>query len=349
MAPVPVQVMGSASSSIHKMQPKTPTTPIKTHHSAQNNSFTKLSMSASLQTGHAVSSLCLNKTCSRMYVGGKGSVKIVDSPLKQTNNDEISNHYSLDFTHESFIRSMTLSSDETTMYACGEGSGIVSYDVVKGLKKLTLPTPDSSINFSMTCSKDDRLLMWCQVNGLIGLWDCRTNDVVRKFEGHSETPLSIEMDPIVESRFFTAGMDKTLKIWDITTGRTVQEYRSEARILSTCASPLTDSIVLGLENGCLEVVGNTRTQLRQISIQQKHFNSVLTCKFSPKGNYYVSGGKDCFLKINRATMNPAQKDVSPDKLSNSVLSCDVACLHDTDCIAVGTWDKKVHVYSLCNF
>ncbi|EFC49783.1 predicted protein [Naegleria gruberi] len=295
----------------------------------------KLTLLTSIPLDSSASSVTMSKDGFRVFVGGKGRVEIVSS-LSERKNKE-----SIDFSPLQYVRSCKLFRDETTIVVSGEGAGIHLFDLTRGMKKLTLSTLDSNVNYSLSLAGDDSTVFATLLKGTIGMWDLRSSQLVRLFDGHSSPCSSIDLDPSGKV-LMSGGLDKTVKMWDINSGKCFQEFQTNSRVLSLTNSPASDLIVYGLEDGGLDLV-TYKTQSNSHNVI-KHSDCVLTTKFSPKGNYIISGAKGGMLTISG--VDACFRQLASERLSNSVLSCDVVSSTDGDYISVGTWDNKISLYKL---
>ena len=325
-------------------EPTTPH-PIQVVHNRNNNSSSNSNISPpgklihqyTTSISNSVSSIVMSSDAQRVYAGGKGCINLLSSNASKPAEKIV-------FTENAFVRSCKISKNESTLIACGECSGIHIFDIDSQQKKQVIATQDSNICYNLIC-RDDTVFT-SLANGSIGMWDLRSpNQPVRTFEGHNAPCSVLEFDPLNSKSLFSGSLDKSVKMWDVNTGSIIQEYNTDSRVLTMAASPITDALVLGLENGSLETLQNTKAKFRQGSILYKHADSVLTTKFSPKGNYFISGGKDCLLSVNRVSP-PATREMPSEKHCNSILCSDIVSLPDHDVIVVGSWDHKAYIYNL---
>jgi len=81
---------------------------------------------------------------------------------------------------------------------------------------------------------DGRHVLFGGANGLLGLWDVDTGNVVRRFVGHT-----IYVDGVAVSRdgkqALSAGTEGTVRLWDMATGRELQRMAGHTDGLSSVA------------------------------------------------------------------------------------------------------------------
>jgi WD40 repeat protein len=81
------------------------------------------------------------------------------------------------------------------------------------------------------------------------IWDLRSGAILRILEGHEKDVISVAS---LDGRLYTCGDDKTLRVWDIATGKLVTMWGPFDTETDTCAiDRLHRRAVLGCDDGCL--------------------------------------------------------------------------------------------------
>ncbi|EFC35973.1 predicted protein [Naegleria gruberi] len=222
--------------------------------------------------------------------------------------------------------------------------------------RILFKTLFASVYKNFTCNKQLMMAESVRINEpqntfkhtvLVSLYNtCMSNFVNREFDSPIETSKTpnankkniLDLDLVQLDKV----SEETVKMWDINSGKCFQEFQTNSRVLSLTNSPASDLIVYGLEDGGLDLV-TYKTQSNSHNVI-KHSDCVLTTKFSPKGNYIISGAKGGMLTISG--VDACFRQLASELLSNSVLSCDVVSSTDGDYISVGTWDNKISLYKL---
>jgi WD40 repeat protein len=93
----------------------------------------------------------------------------------------------------------------------------------------------------VSASRDKRILVW----------DLETGAVERVLEGHEKDVLALACHG---GRLFSSGDDRTLRVWDLTTGELLALWGPFENETDTCAfDPLHGRVVLGCDDGCVRV------------------------------------------------------------------------------------------------
>jgi WD40 repeat protein len=105
-----------------------------------------------------------------------------------------------------------------------------------------------------SASRDHRIL----------IWNLRTGSIERVLAGHEKDVLSIGYQ---DGRIYSSGDDKTLRVWDLETGRQLSLWGPFDNETDTCAiDPLHQRAVLGCDDGCVRVFDtNDGKLLREIA------------------------------------------------------------------------------------
>lgn len=148
-------------------------------------------------------------------------------------------------------------------------------------------------------SPDGRLVVTgCSdpVGGYLRLWDAATGELLRKFEGHTDTVLSVAFSGD-GSRLLSSSYDETARLWNVATGETLQTYRGhDWWVWSAAFSPNEERVVTASQDGSVivwdtlsgEMIGTPFIGHRKGGSQ----TPVYTAVFSPDGKWVASGGLD---------------------------------------------------------
>jgi WD40 repeat protein len=98
---------------------------------------------------------------------------------------------------------------------------------------------------------DERLGASVSQDCRIIIWDLTTGAILRVLEGHEKDVISIAS---YDGRLYTCGDDKTLRVWNIATGKLVTMWGPFDTETDTCAiDPLHHRAVLGCDDGYLRL------------------------------------------------------------------------------------------------
>ena len=121
------------------------------------------------------------------------------------------------------------------------------------------------------------------------------NLLIRTFTGHSDVVRSVAFSPDGEYAL-SGSWDKTLKLWDVNTGREIRTFRGyPSDVNSVAFSPNGNYALSGSRDKTLKLWDvNTGREIRSFS---GHSSSVSSVAFSPDGRYALSGSYDKTLKL----------------------------------------------------
>lgn len=140
---------------------------------------------------------------------------------------------------------------------------------------------------------DAARLLSAGLDGII-LWDVRTGEEIRRFDGNGEGYTDIVTSAAISadgSKLVSGSADRSVIIWDMDSGDIIRKLLGHSMpVQSVAINPLGDIAASGAEGGTIILwdVASGRP-LRQLS---GHSNTVGTLAFSPDGALLVSGGAD---------------------------------------------------------
>lgn len=138
-----------------------------------------------------------------------------------------------------------------------------------------------------------------RLHASVKVWDVTTGKELRQLSGHARQVTAVEFSPIDGNAVLSASADRTLRIWDLRTGRGRIVHRSLHPIQAAVFSPDGKTVALGGGDDRLEleaegtlsrfavIVLNVTTGqvLRRLT---GHTNTVGSLSFSPDGKSLVS-------------------------------------------------------------
>ncbi len=122
----------------------------------------------------------------------------------------------------------------------------------------------------------------------IHIWDLNTGAIVRVIEGHEKDVLSVQYH---DGRLYTSGDDKTLRVWDLSTGQQLQKWGPFETETDTCAvDPIHGRAILGCDDGVIRVFDiATEAIIREIP---GHSSGIKRVAASPTNGDILSSAYD---------------------------------------------------------
>ena len=101
----------------------------------------------------------------------------------------------------------------------------------------------------------------------------------------------------VGDHVFTVGGEGSITRWSVPESRTLESYQltnQSLRCLDFC--PVRNEIAVGGSDNSIYLLNASTFELKR-TIKESHDNSVFTVKYTPDGNYLLSGGRDAHLRV----------------------------------------------------
>jgi WD40 repeat protein/serine/threonine protein kinase len=128
--------------------------------------------------------------------------------------------------------------------------------------------------------------------GFLKLWDAASGSLVRTFDGHSDSVLSIVFSKD-GSRMLTSSYDKTARLWDVATGKELRKFAGHNWwVWSAVFSPDEQMVVTASQDGTAIVWALDKSQESSPPLFTGHAGPVYAAAISPDGHTVATGGYD---------------------------------------------------------
>jgi hypothetical protein len=153
------------------------------------------------------------------------------------------------------------------------------------------------------------------INDTIYLWDAKTGEIVRSFEGHKGGVHRVAISP--DGHYVLAGSNegKTLRLWDVATGKLLRDFIGhEGSIHGVAFSG----------DGCraISCSGDKTVRLWDVATGKElycftgHTDTVWRVAFSPDDRYALSASQDKTLRLWRLPDLPPEKETGSGLIKN---------------------------------
>jgi WD40 repeat protein len=206
----------------------------------------------------------------------------------------------------------------------------------------------TSTLYGVAFSRDDKTLASSSNDGLIRFWDPVTMREKSRIDGQQGEIFCLAFCPTDANLLVSAGEDRTLKLWDVTTRHATVLLSVKTRITSMAYSPQGKYLAVGEQYGGLSILEVATHRLIAYNKMEPNpstpFNGVNGVAFSPDGKWLAAVYADCG-KV-RLLSSPFQRwnDIPCIPSGNALYS--VAISPDSRTLALGRWDGKSEVWDM---
>ena len=199
---------------------------------------------------------------------------------------------------------MAISPDDGTLAGAGDKE-IHLWDLETGKNTKTLVGHTGFVT-SLTFSPDGGILASASEDKTIRFWNMTTGKNVKTLTGHTGVVTSLDFSP--DGGILASGgkedhfnpnngvPDRTVRLWDVATGKNVQIFTGYIGVNSVVFSPDAGSLAVGYHTGSvvLDIATGSRAQ-----VFRGHTSTVFSVAFSPDGSTLASGSFDGTVLLSK--------------------------------------------------
>ncbi|XP_049732309.1 transducin-like enhancer protein 6 isoform X3 [Elephas maximus indicus] len=276
----------------------------------------KLEKRRTLDHGELVLAVAVSSFMRLAFTCARGGVKVWSLTGQKARDRFPVSHIPVQ-TPRAYLRTCLLFPDSTALLTGGSNLACVSlWDLAASQLHVTAQLPCEGLSCqALAASPQDSLAFAGFTNGALRIWDLRDEHVVRHLPDKrgNGTRSVVVKGPNV----WVGGLDTCLRCWDLRMAFRPREYQFESQIMSLAHSPNEDWVLLGMANGQQWLQHTSRSE--SLMVADDH-DAILSLKFSPYGQWWVSVGLDNLITIY-STLTRKKLFQVPE---TCVMCCDVA-------------------------
>nr|XP_023396699.1 transducin-like enhancer protein 6 [Loxodonta africana] len=280
----------------------------------------KLEKRRTLEHGELVLAVAVSSFMRLAFTCARGGVKVWSLTGQKARDRFPVSHIPVQ-TPRAYLRTCLLFPDSTALLTGGSNLACVSlWDLAASQLHVTAQLPCEGLSCqALAASPQDSLAFAGFTNGALRIWDLRDEHVVRCGQGHLPDKRGNGTRSVVVKgpNVWVGGLDTCLRCWDLRMAFRPREYQFESQIMSLAHSPNEDWVLLGMANGQQWLQHTSRSE--SLMVADDH-DAILSLKFSPYGQWWVSVGLDNLITIY-STLTRKKLFQVPE---TCVMCCDVA-------------------------
>ena len=147
----------------------------------------------------------------------------------------------------------------------------------------------------VSASLDDEYVVACSTDqNKIMLFRTKTYNRLTNYLGHTDTINAVKCNYSKKS-IISAGMDRTIRHWDMMTGKSLERISCPHQILNIDLS-LSEAIMVSTHSKEMRI-WNIKTGGEIHTLANAHSDSVTCARFTPDEKYIISTANDHIVKV----------------------------------------------------
>ena len=192
-------------------------------------------------------------------------------------------------------RALSVSPDGSCIAVGGDTGLVFVFDLASGEELLKLAAAGKEV--ASTCfSPDNKHLATGTAGSGIQLWDLKTGQEIRRFEGHGggrNYGLEFSRDG---AQLLSASGDRTARLWHVETAREIRRFAGHAdEVYSATFSPDGRRVATSSVDRTIRIWDASSGQL--IRSLQGHTHTVKRVRYLPDGRHLISGADDKTIRV----------------------------------------------------
>lgn len=174
------------------------------------------------------------------------------------------------------------------------------WDAATGEKKTVLPTEGELIQ-NISFNKEGTLLSGAGFQGIVRVWDMKTQKQIHSFKGHAGGIYGTSFHPDNQI-LASCGMDNTIRIWDLKAGKQIKQLQDQTIVISDVKfSPNGLYLAASSWDKTIKIYRVADWQL--VHTLEGHTNMISTIDFSADSRFLASGaGNNAVAKADNSVI-----------------------------------------------
>ena len=182
-----------------------------------------------------------------------------------------------------------------------------------------------SVIHTVVYSRDGQYCLTGSADRTIKLWNPRKDTFIKTYAEHGKDVLGIALPLNDNSRFASCGMDRSVLVWDVSTGRVVRRFNDHSQRVNAIDFNADASVVASVSYDATMRLWDCRSQSRRpIQVVAAGKDSVESIQIN--GHEILTGCTDGFIRIFDVRMGCVTQDSIGSPVTCTRFSNDKNCV-----------------------